>query len=88
VEVGRVIAGTAGHHKMESDVKSLSIHIWTTLDDGKNERVICHDDLDVVGLVDDSSRVSDREMDSAWPLVSYEPGQNNVWPILGWGIIR
>jgi len=44
--------------------------------------------LDVVGLVDDSLGIGDREVYSAWPRVLYEPGWNNVWPVLGWGVIR
>jgi len=88
MEVGRVIMGMVRCHKVGSDMESLTIQIWTALDDGKDEWVIGHGDLYVVGLVDDSSRVGDREVNSAWPLVLYEPGQNNVWPVLGWGVIR
>jgi len=71
-----------------SDVESLSIEIWATLDDGQDKRVIGHGNLDVVGLVDDSPGVGNREMDSTWPRVSYKPSWNNVWPILRWGVIR
>ncbi len=73
---------------MGSDVKSLAIQIRAALNDGEYERVVSHGNLDVVGLVNDSLRVGDREVNAAWPRVSYEPGWNNVWPVLGWGVIR
>src|SRR6266404_8586819 len=88
VEVGGVVPGMVRCHQTGSDVKSLSIQIRAAFDNGQDEWVIGHGDLDVVGLVDDSSRVGDREVNSAWPCVSYEPGRNNVWPVLGWGVIR
>src|SRR6266404_514312 len=82
VEVGGVVTGVVHCHQAGSDVESLSVQIWATFDDGQDERIIGHDDLDVVRLVGVSSRVGDREMNSTWPHVSYEPSQNNVWPVL------
>ncbi|SRR6266404_1159986 len=88
VEVRRVVMGTTRSHQAGSDVESLTIQIWAALDDCEHEWVVSHGDLDVVWLVNDSLRVGDREVNAAWPCVLYKPGRNNVWPVLGWGIIR
>jgi len=65
----------------------LSIQVGATLDDSEDKRIVGPDYLDVVRLVDDAIGVGDRKVNSPRSLVSYEPGQDNVWVVEGWGVV-
>src|SRR6266404_9617006 len=87
MEVRGVVTGSACLHGTRHDVQSLPIQVWVVLDDGKDEGVVGHYDLYVVGLLGPSLQVGDREVNSSRSFVPYEPNRHNVWPVLGWGVV-
>ncbi len=79
--------GMTRHHEFRRDVEGLTVEIGIVLDYGKDERVVGHHNLNIIRLSGDSLEVSDGEVDSPSSLISYEPDQDNVCPVVGWGIV-
>src|SRR6266404_4321537 len=86
-EVGGVVARTLRLFGAGLDVQSLAVQVGVVLDDGKDEGVVGHYDLDVVGLLGMALEVCDREVNSSRSFVLYEPSRHNVWPVFGWGVV-
>src|SRR6266404_1849354 len=86
-EVGGVVARTLRLVGAGLDVQSLAVEVWVVLDDGEDEGVIGHYDLDIVWLLGPALEICDREVNSSRSFVPYEPNRHNVRPVLGWGVV-
>ena len=53
-------------------MEGLSIDVGVPTDDGQYEGVICHDYVNVVGVLGNSIVVCDGEWDEVEPIISYE----------------
>src|SRR6266404_4575699 len=86
-EVGGVVARTLRFLDAGLDVQSLAVEVRVVLDDGKDEWVVGHYDLYIVGLLGPAFEICDREVNSSRSFVPYEPSRHNVRPVLGWGVV-
>src|SRR6266404_585175 len=86
-EVGGVVARTLRFVDAGFDVQSLAVEVWVVLDDGKDEWVVGHHDLDIVRLLGPAFEICDREVNSSRSFVPYEPSRHNVRPVFGWGVV-
>src|SRR6266404_4170987 len=86
-EVGGVVARTLCFVGAGFDVQRLAVEVGVVLDNGEDERVIGHYDLDVVGLLGPAFEICDGEINSSRSFVPYEPSRHNVRPVFGWGVV-
>jgi len=87
VEIRGVVTGLMSRLHPGCNVKGLVIEVGIVPDYGEDEQVISHHNLDIVGLSGDSLEVSDGEIDSSSSLIPHEPNQDNVHPVVGWGVV-
>ena len=87
VQVGGVVVRALCRHSAGFDMKGLPIQVRVVLNNGQDEGVVSHYDLDVVGLLGVSLQVCDWEVNSSRSFVPYEPRRHNVRPVFGWGVV-
>src|SRR6266404_1123315 len=86
-EVRGVVARALRFVDAGFDVQGLAVEVWVVLDDGKDEWVVGHHDLDIVRLLGPAFEICDREVNSSRSFVPYEPSRHNVRPVFGWGVV-
>ena len=77
-----------GHHKLWCDVEGLAVEVGVVSDYSQDKRVIGHHNLNIVRLSGDSLEVSNWEVNPPGSLILYEPNQDNVCLVIGWGVVR